>query len=188
MKRIGLPLLRKTCWLITIIFSLAAATLTANATNLPAQAATLASQRALAPLTPVADNLAKAVQAGQPDFASFSGRWYQHGAVLLIKANGQATFIGRVYRWCGNGVTAPCDYFQKNTIINGYQEKVQFFRAVDGTAYGIIQQSNLHPVGMIVTATLQPNDELRYGGIKALDRESIRYFCGPKAQVGACGA
>src|SRR5579883_679904 len=63
-----------------------------------------------------------------PDMTPFVGAWVRHSAGLTVTKDGNATFIERVYRWCGPGVAPPCDSWQGNTIVSGNRETIRFTR------------------------------------------------------------
>lgn len=124
------------------------------------------------------------VSRANTDLSQFAGTWYAHGAVLTIASNGGATFEGRAYRWCGSGVSQPCDTIDaRGYIHNGNHEQVQFSRVTGSTAYGTITSSSFHTVGMAVSVTLQPNGTLLYAS-----NAPISLLCDPEAPVGMCGA
>lgn len=124
------------------------------------------------------------VKGATPRFSQFVGVWFAHGSSLHIFGDGQATFEERTYRWCGPGVAPPCDWGDARGFIHaGNREHIQFVYRVGSIAYGTIVASNFHPLGLIVTIELQPNDTLLYAS-----NIPIALLCGPAAPVGMCGA
>lgn len=122
--------------------------------------------------------------ASNPDFSKFTRSWISHSAILNFSGNGQASFVGRTYTWCGLGVASPCDTIDAGGHIqSGYQEQIQFLRVSGDVAYGTITSSNFQPVGTAVTASLQSGDTLLYTG-----STRVVLLCGPTASVGKCGA
>src|SRR5258708_2994056 len=178
MSMLSLPFIGKAFWIVVWILPLAG-----NAANVNTTPATMHS---------VPPNAQIVVYSSFPqerlDLNQFGGFWYQHGAGLRIETNGEATFLGRAYRWCSASVKPPCDSFQGNNIINGYKEHICFFHVFDSIAYGKVISGNYHAVGTMVTATLLPGDELSFNGFGTTGEGRSNLMCGPKAAVGACGA
>lgn len=123
-------------------------------------------------------------RASFPDFSHFAGTWVAHGASLVLREDGTATFTARTYNWCDSSVARPCDRIDaRGYIFPGTQEQVQFARVTSDAAYGILTSSNLQTPGLGVTIKLQPNDMLLYQSDSL-----VAFLCGPNAPVGACGA
>jgi hypothetical protein len=51
----------------------------------------------------------------------FAGKYAGHGHALAIAADGSGTITYRVYKWCSDDPTPPCDDMQGNNIIDGGQ-------------------------------------------------------------------
>jgi hypothetical protein len=119
-----------------------------------------------------------------PEFRRFASTWIAHGSVLIIAANGTATFVARAYRWCATDVPRPCDTIDaQGHIESGKREQLRLSRVHGSTAYGTVLTSTFHPAGLAITLTLEPNDTLLYAA-----RTPIALLCGPTAPAGACGA
>jgi hypothetical protein len=119
-----------------------------------------------------------------PAFRRFAGTWIAHGSVLVISADGTATFVARTYRWCASNVPQPCDTIDtQGHIESGRRERLRLSHVNGPTAYATILSSTLHPTGLAVTLTLEPGDALLYAA-----RTPIALLCGPAAPAGACGA
>jgi hypothetical protein len=76
-----------------------------------------------------------------PDFSSFVGDWGRHGFGMTISASGEATATWRIYKWCSDDPTPPCDEMTDSNIVNGGRATVVFDRVVGETAYGWVQDS-----------------------------------------------
>ena len=120
-----------------------------------------------------------------PDFGAFVGTWFGHGRVLIFSSNGRAKYIARAYKWCGPGVSPPCDSFQKNNIINGIHEEMLFNSVASKTAYGTITASNVSKAGLAVSLSLDVHDTAT---LTNGENPANILLCGPNAPVSACGA
>ena len=122
------------------------------------------------------------LQANNPPFKlhnrNFIGTWHSHANVLIIKQDGHAHFVGRVYRWCTEG-PPPCDKMEGDIITPGIQKEIVFNHEQNNALSGTIISSTDHTDGQAVTATLGSNDTLDLNGAR---------LCGPKAPIGTCGA
>jgi hypothetical protein len=120
-----------------------------------------------------------------PDFSTFVGEWYHHGGVLIFSSDGRAKYVARAYRWCGPGVSPPCDSMQNNIIIDGINEEMLFTYVVGNTAYGTITASSAGDTGRAVTLATAANDTATL----TIGTEPPGLpLCGPHAPVGSCGA
>lgn len=166
--------LLKSCWIVVPFILLLGYTPGASAAVHPMPSITSSHHPSIALSRPLE----------KPDFGSFVGKWYAHGAGMSFDGNGRAHFEERVYRWCGPGVTPPCDSMKGNLIINGHREDLQFSHVASSVAYGVVVSSNFHPVGLSVTLTLLPGNRVLYSAGSVI----LGILCGPQAEVGACGA
>ena len=125
---------------------------------------------------------ASATPASAPDFEAFTGTWIAHGRALTFSPNGRAQYVARVYRWCGPGVSPPCDTLQNNNIISGITESMLFTRVIGKTAYGTVIASTVGNAGRSVSFALNANDTatLTEGG------HAVGLLCGPHATIAAC--
>jgi serine/threonine-protein kinase len=103
-----------------------------------------------------------------PDLSSFAKGWGRHGFGLTIDANGQGSAIWRVYKWCSDDPTPPCDAVVENQIISGGSATLAFDRVDGATAFGRVLSSNdesMFPLDSEVLLTLLPYDmaTLRHG-------------------------
>lgn len=120
-----------------------------------------------------------------PDMTPFVGVWIRHSAGLTVTKDGNATFIERVYRWCGPDVTPPCDSWQGDTIISGNRETMRFTRTDSTTAYGTILSSTSGRQGRAVTLMRTSQDTVT---LATDDPRDTRILCGPHTPTGLCGA
>jgi hypothetical protein len=60
---------------------------------------------------------------------------------MTITASGEATATWRVYKWCSDDPTPPCDDMTDSEITSGGRATLVFDRVVGGTAYGWVQDS-----------------------------------------------
>jgi hypothetical protein len=116
----------------------------------------------------------------------FVGTWYNHGSVLKISSNGDATYDARAYKWCGPGVSQPCDRFQGNLIIDGIHMQIYFNSTKDSQAYGQINSSTTGDNGRSVQLTLNHDHTANFakGGPTAFNQ----LVCDLQAPPGTCGA
>jgi hypothetical protein len=113
-----------------------------------------------------------------PDLSSFAKGWGRHGFGLTIDANGQGSAIWRVYKWCSDDPTPPCDALVGNQIISGGSATLAFDRVDGATAFGRVLSSNnepMFPLDSEVILMLLPYD-------MAMLRHGVGYettLCGP---------
>jgi hypothetical protein len=77
---------------------------------------------------------AVAAQNDDQPFAALAGDWDRHGFGLTVNADGTATAVWRVYRWCGPGVPEPCDRLSDNRIYSGGHADITFTDADEAGA------------------------------------------------------
>lgn len=78
------------------------------------------------------------VSAQQSDFGPFAREWGAHGIGLTIAPNGQGKASWRVYQWCDDDPTPPCDRIENAEIHSGGQATFQLQRVEGDTAFGIV--------------------------------------------------
>ena len=109
----------------------------------------------------------------------FAGIWVSHSLALTVQTDGQAIASWRVYKWCGPGVSPPCDTMRGSNIDAGGQAKLTFTGADGASLKGQITGSNVRdqwPIGSTITFVLQPYGLARlFGGNGRLDYT----LCGP---------
>jgi len=49
----------------------------------------------------------------------FVASWYWHGSIVQVRSDGTGTASWRIYSWCGDDPTPPCDSTVGNEIIDG---------------------------------------------------------------------
>jgi hypothetical protein len=113
----------------------------------------------------------------------FAGDWRGHGRMLLVRADGTATLMWRVYRWCGNGAAVPCDSKKGGRIVFGGSASFTLSsvtgRVARGTVTSTTDASTL-PKGKIVLS-MGADDVLRVDPLGLL-------FCASSARAFTCGA
>ena len=98
---------------------------------------------------------------GATDLSDFAKDWWHHGFVLSIDIDGQSNAEWRVYKFCSDDPSPPCDRIENNMIIGGGSATL-VFNHVDGpTAFGRVvtssDQLSFAP-GSEVSLTLLPYD------------------------------
>jgi hypothetical protein len=92
-----------------------------------------------------------------PDLGLFLGGWGRHGFGITITASGEATAAWRVYKWCSDDPTPPCDAQVDSEIVSGGRAFVVFTRVAGETAYGWVKESTEPEVlSGRIALTLQP--------------------------------
>jgi len=92
-----------------------------------------------------------------PDFTPFLGGWGRHGFGITVTASGEGTATWRVYKWCSDDPTPPCDAMVDSEIVSGGQAFIVFSRVAGETAYGWVKASTEEEVlSGRVALTLQP--------------------------------
>ena len=113
----------------------------------------------------------------------FVGSWYWHGSGVQINSDGTGTATWRVYSWCGDNPTPPCDSTAGNEIIDGGNAVFLLTKVQGATALGRVvyaSYGSVIPVGPL-RLELKPKDHLSFPGLGGGP------FCGPKAPYD-CGA
>jgi hypothetical protein len=116
-------------------------------------------------------------------FAGFVGQWYYHGMGGTIEPNGSGMLTWRIYKWCSQDPTAPCDQQQGDQIINGGNASFHITSVNGSSGYVHVDQSTDPadlPVGNTIFVLL-PGDHLKVPGFQWP-------LCGPAAPAGTCGA
>lgn len=114
------------------------------------------------------------------DFTPFVGTWYAHAQAMVIKADGTATYSGRVFVWCSDDPRPPCDT-DNGAIVGGLNTQITFTNIIGNMASGTITggtgdrdiHNTLLPVGTAISVTLNANDTLQVSDGSLL--------CGPTA-------
>ena len=116
----------------------------------------------------------------------FVGAWNGHGRQLTIKADGSGTVLYRVYRWCSDDPTPPCDLMKSNVIYEGGHITFNIEQVV--TAHQLSTAT-----ATVLTSTdpqVQPGSSQTFvlkGGV--VTSTSFGMFCDEKASMaGTCGA
>jgi len=92
-----------------------------------------------------------------PDFSPFLGSWGRHGFGIAVTASGEATATWRVYKWCSDDPTPPCDDMTDSEITSGGRATIVFDRVAGETAYGWVEESTEEEVlSGRIALTLQP--------------------------------
>lgn len=112
----------------------------------------------------------RALPAGQPDFSAFAGGWVRHGFGFGLHADGTATMSFRVYQWCSEDPTPPCDVILGNAIYDGGHGTLTFTEIDGNTAYGAFDD------GGGVSLTLLPYDMVLLTDLSSGDQTEL---CGP---------
>jgi hypothetical protein len=117
----------------------------------------------------------------------FTGIWNSHGGRLDVKADGSVTLIYRIYVWCSDNPTPPCDQMEGNQIISGGRVTMHLVQVT--TANGspkatvIVDTSSDPKIPTGSSQTFQRN-----GGVITWT-DTGQPFCDAKAsQRSACGA
>ncbi len=109
-----------------------------------------------------------------PDFSAFARGWRRHGMTLSIDVSGRGDASWRIYKWCSDDPTPPCDERAGDTIINGGRATLIFTSLKGSTAVGRVNSSTdarVLPNGP-VSITIQPYEMAR------LDPPGVT-LCGP---------
>ena len=72
------------------------------------------------------------------DMAPFAKEWGKHGMGFSIDPTGHGEGSWRVYKWCSDDPTPPCDSVTNNTIMSGGHGAFVFHRVDGRTAYGTV--------------------------------------------------
>ena len=114
-------------------------------------------------------------EAPLPDFSPFAKNWGRHGFGMTVTASGEATASWRVYKWCSDDPTPPCDEMTDSEIHSGGHATLVFDRVVGETAYGRVLETNEPDLlSAQVSLTLQPYD------MAVLETNgSLMTLCGP---------
>ena len=125
--------------------------------------------------------------AADAEAGIFAGFWNSHGGQLVVNADGSATLKYRVYVWCSDNPTPPCDQVRGNLIISGGQVNMHVVR---------VSTTNGLPKATVIVDT-SSDPKIPSGSLQSLELNGgvitwTNYgqpFCGAKAsQANACGA
>jgi len=110
-----------------------------------------------------------------PGLEPFTRGWSRHGVALSLDATGHGEVRWRVYTWCFDDPTPPCDEMVGSQITSGGWASIAFYHVTGQTAEGVVigtAQPSVLALGP-VTMTLQP-----YGmaTIEQLGRQTV--LCG----------
>ena len=117
-----------------------------------------------------------------PQLSAFVGTWFSHFGAFTIKADGSGTGSWRVYKWCSDDPTPPCDAQVNNNIVNGGNADIRITAVHGNTAFADVlhtTDAKSLPKGSVSITLVEPGDQLQVGGFT---------FCGPHAAPNACGA
>jgi hypothetical protein len=121
--------------------------------------------------------------------AHFQGQWFGHGRGLTFSPSGQGRITYRIYTFCRDDPTPPCDELQGNKIIDGGRI-VLVLRTAFAAGKAVIAE------GTVVSST----DTTMHAGDSVIARlhaylltllvgtAGAFSFCSPNAPPGACGA
>jgi len=129
------------------------------AASKPTVVATRPPEPTAEPATPEAPPPPQPTEAPLPDFSPFAEGWGRHGFGMTVTASGEATASWRVYKWCSDDPTPPCDEMTDSEIHSGGHATLIFDRVVGETAYGRVLETNEPDLlSAQVSLTLQPYD------------------------------
>jgi hypothetical protein len=114
---------------------------------------------------------------------SFAGYWTWHSDGVRISADGHGDAAWRVYKWCRDDPTPPCDQSTNEGIVSGGRATFVLTSAKGGTAEGRVTSSTdpaTVPVGHLAIR-LAPGNHLAFPGLGGGP------LCGPRAHSD-CGA
>jgi hypothetical protein len=146
--------------------------------------ATSASTSAAAAPAPSSPSAGGSQEASYPGI--FVGSWVGHGRQLVVDANGSAKATYRVYVFCSQNPTPPCDQVIGNQIVSGGQVTLRVEKVVTAnhmsTATAIVLTSSDPKVAPGSTQTLVLNGDV-------ITWTNLGTFCDSKAdQKQTCGA
>ena len=116
-------------------------------------------------------------------FGAFVGEWTFHGAVVVINPDGAGVANWRIYKWCSDDPTPPCDSVRGGDIIDGGKATFRLTSTKGTQAFGVVS-ATLDPGTVAdgpLVIQLLPNDYLHFPKLTAP-------LCGPRAPVASCGA
>jgi hypothetical protein len=121
--------------------------------------------------------------------ARFRGQWFGHGRGLAFSPSGRGQITYRIYTFCSDDPTPPCDKLQGNKIIDGGRIVLVLHNAFAAGNVVIAQ-------GTVVSSTdttMHPGDSViarlrAYLLTLLIGTAGAFTFCSPNAPPGACGA
>ncbi len=149
--------------------------------------AAAAHARAVAELARQAKASADRQAAAAAEAGIFTGIWNSHGGQLVVQADGSATLEYRMYVWCSDNPTPPCDQMKGNLIISGGHVNMHIVQVI--TANGMPKATAIVDTSSDpkIPSGSQQNFELNGGVITWTN--SGQPFCDARAsQASACGA
>lgn len=121
--------------------------------------------------TPSASNMST------PDFTPFAEAWSRHGFGLTVDARGRGSATWRIYSFCSDDPTPPCDMIVGNEIMSGGKAIVTFTSASPSTAAGTVTGST--DTGTLTNGPLTFAVTPEYDMATLTQGESILTLCGP---------
>jgi hypothetical protein len=73
-----------------------------------------------------------------PALEPFATQWATHGVSLDVDTTGHGELTWRIYRWCSDDPTPPCDRLQSSEIDPGGGAAIAFTRVDGQTAHGFV--------------------------------------------------
>ena len=138
-----------------------------------------ATPRASATAQAAASSTPQPAVTPSPDFSPFAKQWGRHGFGMTVAISGEATATWRVYKWCSDDPTPPCDDMTDSEITSGGHATIVFDRVAGETAYGRVQGSTDEAtLSGSVSLTLQPYDMASLESVDRPESEPI-VLCGP---------
>jgi|SRR5450631_2013595 hypothetical protein len=125
--------------------------------------------------------------AADAEAGIFTGIWNSHGGQLVVNADGSATLEYRIYVWCSDNPTPPCDQMNGNLINSGGHVNMHIVQVI--TANGMPKATAIVDTSSDpkIPSGSHQNFELNGGVITWTDRGQP--FCDTQAsQASACGA
>jgi hypothetical protein len=149
--------------------------------------AAAAHAKAAAQLARQAKATADRQAAAAAEAEAFIGIWNSHGGQLVVKADRSATLNYRVYVWCSDDPTPPCDQMRGNLIISGGQVDMHITQVI--TANGMAKATAIVDTSSDPKIPRGSKQTFELSGGVITWTNSGQPFCNAKAsQASACGA
>jgi hypothetical protein len=121
--------------------------------------------------------------------ARFAGQWFGHGRGLTFSPSGRGLITYRIYTFCRDDPTPPCDELHGNQIIDGGRI-VLVLRTAFAAGKAVIAEGS---VVSSTDTTMHPGDSViarlhAYLLTLLVGTSGAFSFCSPNAPPGACGA
>ncbi|MFN0074323.1 MAG: hypothetical protein ACKVVP_22815 [Chloroflexota bacterium] len=116
----------------------------------------------------------------RPAIAPFAKDWSRHGVNLNVEPTGQGELSWRIYRWCRDDPTPPCDRIYEDVVDPGGGAAIAILRVDGFTAHGVVIGTTDADTVALGPVTMTRGD---YGMLELRQVGAPIILCGPDFQT-----